>query len=82
MLVLTLGRNHKIGDAGAKAIASALPESALETLSLDDCGIGEDGAQALLQALQSNQTHLTYLNLGSNNHITQPTLEAIKYELT
>jgi len=63
---LCLGAN-RIGDAGAKAVASVLssPGSALRRLSLRDNCIGDSGALALAAALTSN-VMLEELDLWGN----------------
>jgi hypothetical protein len=63
--LLNLGGNS-IGDAGARALAAALPiATALESLDLSSNAIGSGGACALAQALP-RAGRLAVLNLQSN----------------
>ncbi|CAM9440554.1 unnamed protein product, partial [Choristocarpus tenellus] len=62
---LLLTGNH-VGDAGARALASALRKNCqLEILDLTMCRIGDEGAKVLTDALLSN-TKLRELRLGYN----------------
>ncbi|GLC61358.1 hypothetical protein PLESTB_001747200 [Pleodorina starrii] len=59
--------NPGIGDEGAKILAWALLENdTLPCLSLQRCGIGREGGEALLKALKRNPQALSYcLELGN-----------------
>jgi hypothetical protein len=63
---LCIDNNSKIGDAGALALADVLASSkSLEFLELKGCGIGEQGAMALGQALGTNLAlGVTGFNIG------------------
>jgi hypothetical protein len=79
---LGLGICRRIGDSGAKLLASALkdPESTLENLSLFNSNIGQEGAQALLDAFPQNtrMKHLTVeLDLHNPNRVPSSTLVAL-----
>ncbi|CAM9456603.1 unnamed protein product [Ectocarpus sp. 12 AP-2014] len=64
---LLLTGNDRLGDAGAKALASALKkDSSLQVLDLTRCKIGDDGARCLANALRSNSC-LRELRLGYND---------------
>lgn len=63
---LMLAQN-KIGDSGAIRIADGIQtHGALVTLSLEDCGIGADGAMALGDALMRASSRLKTLVLAEN----------------
>ncbi|CAN0148778.1 unnamed protein product, partial [Ectocarpus fasciculatus] len=52
---LLLTGNDRLGDAGAKALASALKkDGSLQVLDLTRCKIGDEGARCLANALRSN----------------------------
>ncbi|CAM9682083.1 unnamed protein product [Ectocarpus sp. 4 AP-2014] len=64
---LLLTGNDRLGDAGAKALASALKkDGSLQVLDLTRCKIGDDGARCLANALRSNSC-LRELRLGYND---------------
>ncbi|XP_048046130.1 NACHT, LRR and PYD domains-containing protein 12-like isoform X2 [Megalobrama amblycephala] len=59
---------NKLGDSGVEMISAVLenPHCKLETLWLWDCGVTEEGCDALASALRSNPSHLRYLDLSEN----------------
>ncbi|CAM9750210.1 unnamed protein product, partial [Pylaiella littoralis] len=64
---LLLTGNDRLGDAGARALASALKKDrSLELLDLTRCNIGDDGARFLADALRCNSS-LRELRLGYNH---------------
>lgn len=78
---LELGFNRMIGSKGAALLAEALkhPNSTVETLTLFNCQIGQEGAQALLSIFPSN-TELKYLivDTGKDSGIKDDTLQALR----
>lgn len=61
------GESLGISDVGAKALADCLEvNTALRTLDLASCEIGDEGAHALAACLRSNNTSLTTLDLRCN----------------
>lgn len=84
-MVLRIGGNTAIGDAGTVALAAALrmamgsesgSKVVLEELDLSSCSVGDAGAEALALAISSNPDCLRRLNL-SNNKITNAGARAI-----
>ncbi|CAN0203052.1 unnamed protein product, partial [Scytosiphon promiscuus] len=64
---LLLAGNHRLGDAGARALASALKKDrTLEVLDLTRCKISDEGVRCLAEALRSNSS-LRELRLGYND---------------
>ena len=59
----------KLGDDGAKELALALQGSAVTSISLFGCGIGDRGAAALAAAMEQTDAplKLEILDLGGNN---------------
>jgi len=72
MVALFAGQVHcrlegqKIGVCGAKVVAEALRSSTKEWLWLDDNAIGDEGAEALAEALRNNR-NLRGIFLASND---------------
>ncbi|NWX54262.1 CEP78 protein, partial [Promerops cafer] len=63
---ITLNCNMLVGDKGASAFADCLGEDLwLKALDLQQCGISNEGARSLLDALQTNTT-LVVLDLRKN----------------
>ncbi|NXE88007.1 CEP78 protein, partial [Menura novaehollandiae] len=63
---ITLNCNMLIGDRGASAFADCLGEDLwLKALDLQQCGISNEGARSLLDALQTNTT-LVVLDIRKN----------------
>ncbi|KFP83537.1 Centrosomal protein of 78 kDa, partial [Acanthisitta chloris] len=63
---ITLNCNVLVGDRGASAFADCLGEDLwLKALDLQQCGISNEGARSLLDALQTNTT-LVVLDLRKN----------------
>ncbi|NXP57938.1 CEP78 protein, partial [Chloropsis cyanopogon] len=63
---ITLNCNMLIGDRGASAFADCLGEDLwLKALDLQQCGISDEGARSLLDALQTNTT-LVVLDVRKN----------------
>ncbi|XP_073721436.1 uncharacterized protein [Misgurnus anguillicaudatus] len=58
---------NKLEDSGIKKISHLLRKSGLQELRLSDCSIGEEGYVALSEALRSNPSHLTELDLRGND---------------
>ncbi|KAL7863902.1 hypothetical protein AOLI_G00153220 [Acnodon oligacanthus] len=60
--------NSKPGDSAVKELCDLLedPHCKLEKLQLFDCNITEKGCAALVEALKSNTSHLSELNLNWN----------------
>lgn len=67
---LDLSNNDGIGDQGCIAISEVLLHSSinssLETLILEKCDIGAEGAKSLADVLRHNNAKLRRLNLSSN----------------
>ncbi|KAL3922470.1 MAG: hypothetical protein SGILL_002189 [Bacillariaceae sp.] len=77
---LHLGINWRIGTGGAQLLTDALkePDCTLELLSLFECRIGQEGAEALLSAFPQN-TKLTFLGVdGQKTGIRPETLKALQ----
>ncbi|NWZ65673.1 CEP78 protein, partial [Acrocephalus arundinaceus] len=63
---ITLNCNMLVGDRGARAFADCLGEDLwLKALDLQQCGISNEGARSLLDALQTNTT-LVVLDIRKN----------------
>ncbi|KFP24256.1 Centrosomal protein of 78 kDa, partial [Colius striatus] len=63
---ITFNCNMLVGDRGANAIADCLGENLwLKALDLQQCGISNEGARSLLEALQTNTT-LVVLDIRKN----------------
>ncbi|NXO96400.1 CEP78 protein, partial [Certhia brachydactyla] len=63
---ITLNCNMLVGDRGASALADCLGEDLwLKALDLQQCGISNEGARSLLDALQTNTT-LVVLDIRKN----------------
>ncbi|KAM9367337.1 centrosomal protein of 78 kDa [Phaethornis superciliosus] len=63
---ITLNCNMLVGDRGASALADCLGEDLwLKALDLQQCGISNEGAKSLLDALQANTT-LVILDIRKN----------------
>ncbi|NXD30410.1 CEP78 protein, partial [Spelaeornis formosus] len=74
---ITLNCNMLVGDRGASAFADCLGEDLwLKALDLQQCGISNEGAKSLLDALQTNTT-LVVLDLRKNPLIGQVLMEKI-----
>nr|XP_005997550.1 PREDICTED: centrosomal protein of 78 kDa [Latimeria chalumnae] len=74
---ITLCCNALIGDHGAHAFAEALKEDLwLKALDLQQCGISNDGAKALLHAFHSNST-IMVLDVRKNPLIDHELVKAI-----
>ncbi|XP_043916808.1 centrosomal protein of 78 kDa isoform X2 [Protopterus annectens] len=74
---ITLCCNTLIGDQGAAAFAEALGEDLwLKALDLQQCGISDDGAKSLLNALKSNTT-IVVLDVRKNPLIDHVLVQAI-----
>ncbi|MEE6459448.1 hypothetical protein FKM82_000639 [Ascaphus truei] len=74
---ITLNCNTLIGDRGAVALAEVLGEDLwVKALDLRQCGISNEGAQALLNALQTNTT-LMVLDVRRNPLIDHVLLKTV-----
>ncbi|XP_005408355.1 PREDICTED: centrosomal protein of 78 kDa isoform X2 [Chinchilla lanigera] len=74
---ITLNCNTLVGDLGARAFADSLNEDLwLRALDLQQCGLTNDGAQALLEALDTNRT-LVVLDIRKNPLIDHPMMKAV-----
>ncbi|XP_069891895.1 centrosomal protein of 78 kDa isoform X3 [Dipodomys merriami] len=63
---ITLNCNMLIGDMGARAFADSINEDLwLRALDLQQCGLTNEGAKALLEALETNRT-LAVLDIRKN----------------
>ncbi|XP_036886233.1 centrosomal protein of 78 kDa isoform X4 [Sturnira hondurensis] len=74
---ITLNCNTLIGDFGASAFAESLSEDLwLRALDLQQCGLTNEGAKALLKALETNGT-LVILDIRKNPLIDHSVLKAV-----
>ncbi|XP_072926506.1 centrosomal protein of 78 kDa isoform X1 [Hemitrygon akajei] len=74
---ITMNCNTLIGDTGAIAFAEALRDDLwLKALDLQQCGISNEGAKALLNSLQSSTT-LIILDVRKNPLIDQSLIKSI-----
>ncbi|XP_047381326.1 centrosomal protein of 78 kDa isoform X5 [Sciurus carolinensis] len=74
---ITLNCNSLIGDLGARAFADCLSEDLwLRALDLQQCGLTNEGAKALLEALETNRT-LVILDIRKNSLIDHSLMKAV-----
>ncbi|XP_023069102.1 centrosomal protein of 78 kDa isoform X5 [Piliocolobus tephrosceles] len=74
---ITLNCNTLIGDLGASAFADSLSEDLwLRALDLQQCGLTNEGAKALLEALETNTT-LVVLDIRKNPLIDHSMMKAV-----
>ncbi|NWV15482.1 CEP78 protein, partial [Ptilonorhynchus violaceus] len=74
---ITLNCNMLVGDRGASAFADCLGEDLwLKALDLQQCGISNEGARSLLDALQTNTT-LVVLDIRKNPLIGRALMKTI-----
>ncbi|XP_008850078.2 centrosomal protein of 78 kDa isoform X1 [Nannospalax galili] len=74
---ITLNCNTLIGDLGACAFADSLNEDLwLRALDLQQCGLTNEGAKALLEALETNRT-LVILDIRKNPLIDHSMMKAV-----
>ncbi|NWT79563.1 CEP78 protein, partial [Lanius ludovicianus] len=74
---ITLNCNMLVGDRGASAFADCLGEDLwLKALDLQQCGISNEGARSLLDALQTNTT-LVVLDIRKNPLIGHVLMKSI-----
>ncbi|XP_053431725.1 centrosomal protein of 78 kDa isoform X2 [Nycticebus coucang] len=74
---ITLNCNTLIGDLGACAFADCLSEDLwLRALDLQQCGLTNEGAKALLKALETNRT-LVVLDVRKNPLIDHSLMKAV-----
>ncbi|XP_060055518.1 centrosomal protein of 78 kDa isoform X2 [Erinaceus europaeus] len=74
---ITLNCNTLIGDLGASAFAESVSEDLwLRALDLQQCGLTNEGAKALLKALESNRT-LVVLDIRKNLLIDHSVMKAV-----
>lgn len=84
---------NRIGDSGLKRIASILNKTKLVSLDLETANINAGGAEALAEALSTEDSDLTRINLSNNNiagaaaallkaAVTHPKIESIGDEGT
>ncbi|XP_040844733.1 centrosomal protein of 78 kDa isoform X3 [Ochotona curzoniae] len=74
---VTLNCNMLVGDLGARALADSLSEDLwLRALDLQQCGLTNEGAQALLEALETNRT-LVVLDVRRNPLIDHTMMKAV-----
>ncbi|KAI2552939.1 centrosomal protein 78 [Homo sapiens] len=74
---ITLNCNTLIGDLGACAFADSLSEDLwLRALDLQQCGLTNEGAKALLEALETNTT-LVVLDIRKNPLIDHSMMKAV-----
>ncbi|XP_048074326.1 centrosomal protein of 78 kDa isoform X6 [Ursus arctos] len=74
---ITLNCNTLIGDLGAGAFAESLSEDLwLRALDLQQCGLANEGAKALLKALETNRT-LVILDIRKNPLVDHSVMKAV-----
>ncbi|XP_073908204.1 centrosomal protein of 78 kDa isoform X4 [Castor canadensis] len=74
---ITLNCNTLVGDLGARAFADSLNEDLwLKALDLQQCGLTNEGAKALLEALETNRT-LVILDIRKNPLIDHSMMKAV-----
>ncbi|XP_032283439.1 centrosomal protein of 78 kDa isoform X3 [Phoca vitulina] len=74
---ITLNCNTLIGDLGASAFAESLSEDLwLRALDLQQCGLTNEGAKALLKALETNRT-LVVLDVRKNPLVDHSVMKAV-----
>ncbi|XP_058513353.1 centrosomal protein of 78 kDa isoform X2 [Ochotona princeps] len=74
---VTLNCNTLVGDLGARAFADSLSEDLwLRALDLQQCGLTNEGAAALLEALETNRT-LVVLDVRRNPLIDHTMMKAV-----
>lgn len=74
---ITLNCNTLIGDLGARAFADSLSEDLwLRALDLQQCGLTNEGAKALLEAVETNRT-LVVLDIRRNPLIDHSMMKAV-----
>ncbi|XP_006145547.1 centrosomal protein of 78 kDa isoform X2 [Tupaia chinensis] len=74
---ITLNCNTLVGDLGASAFADSLSEDLwLRALDLQQCGLTNEGANALLKALETNRT-LVVLDIRKNPLIDHSMMKAV-----
>ncbi|KAB0363010.1 hypothetical protein FD754_007166 [Muntiacus muntjak] len=74
---ITLNCNTLIGDLGANGFAESLSEDLwLRALDLQQCGLTNEGANALLKALETNRT-LVVLDIRKNPLVDHSVMKAI-----
>ncbi|KAM5299051.1 centrosomal protein of 78 kDa isoform 2-T2 [Ctenodactylus gundi] len=74
---VTLNCNTLIGDLGARAFADSLSEDLwLRALDLQQCGLTNEGAEVLLEALETNRT-LVVLDIRKNPLIDHSMMKAV-----
>uniref|UniRef100_A0A2K6N5E1 Centrosomal protein of 78 kDa n=1 Tax=Rhinopithecus bieti TaxID=61621 RepID=A0A2K6N5E1_RHIBE len=74
---ITLNCNTLIGDLGASSFADSLSEDLwLRALDLQQCGLTNEGAKALLEALETNTT-LVVLDIRKNPLIDHSMMKAV-----
>ncbi|XP_040113762.1 centrosomal protein of 78 kDa isoform X3 [Oryx dammah] len=74
---ITLNCNTLIGDLGASGFAESLSEDLwLRALDLQQCGLTNEGANALLKALETNRT-LVILDIRKNPLVDHSVMKAI-----
>jgi Ran GTPase-activating protein (RanGAP) involved in mRNA processing and transport len=72
-------RDNRIGDAGAQALARALPESNIQELVLSWNHFGQKGMEALTRALE--KTSLKRLVVGCNENLDDQSLKMLMDQL-
>uniref|UniRef100_A0A8C6E031 Centrosomal protein of 78 kDa n=1 Tax=Moschus moschiferus TaxID=68415 RepID=A0A8C6E031_MOSMO len=74
---ITLNCNTLIGDLGASGFAESLSEDLwLRALDLQQCGLTNEGANALLKALETNRT-LVVLDIRKNPLVDHSVMKAV-----
>uniref|UniRef100_A0A673UCS9 Centrosomal protein of 78 kDa n=1 Tax=Suricata suricatta TaxID=37032 RepID=A0A673UCS9_SURSU len=74
---ITLNCNTLIGDIGASAFAESLSDDLwLRALDLQQCGLTNEGAKALLTALETNRT-LVILDIRKNPLVDHSVMKAV-----